>query len=235
MPSLGLQWFLGMYPEGISNIEQAMQISMQIGYLAQCIHNRWNLSLAYLRMENPEAAVRTLQEADLDVVGKGFLETYHLFYSGLAREGVGDTTKAKADFEKGYQAFLEMDFKANASDSLAGIARCSLKLGQQDEATRSTEELCSYLKKNGSKGMELPVLSYLTCVEVFREAGDTEQSAAATVEGYEVLMEMADKISDPDMRRSFLKNVPEHRTMVEMWDRVGERADRQEGGQDHGK
>jgi predicted ATPase/predicted Ser/Thr protein kinase len=219
--NLGFNYvMLGMYPEGISTVEQAMQISLQIGYIAQCIHNRWNLCLANLRMGNPEAAVEILEEVDLDVVGKGFLETYHLFYSGLAGEGVGDHTKAKADFEKGYEAFLEMDFKANAYDALAGIARCSLNLGQLDEAKQCVETLWSYLNKNGSSGMELPILSYLTCADTFREVGDTENYATAIHEGYEVLMEMADKISDPEMRRSFLENVPEHRTMVEMWGRM---------------
>lgn len=212
---------LGMYPEGISSVEQAMQISLQIGYLAQVIHNRWNLCLANLRMGNPEAAVQTLIEVELDVVGKGFLETYHLFYSGLAREGIGDHTEAKADFEKAYSAFLEMDFRASASDSLAGIARCSMNLGLIDGTKQCTEELWNYLKKNGSNGMELPILAYLTCAGAFREVGDNENYAVAAQEGYEVLMEMAGKISDPDMRRSFLENVPEHRTMVEMWDRRG--------------
>jgi adenylate cyclase len=220
--NLGFNYvMLGMYSEGISSIEQAMQISLQIGYLAQCIHNRWNLSLANLRMGDPEAAVQNLKQVELDVIGKGFLETYHLFYSGLAGEGVGDHAKAKADFERGYEGFLEMDFIANASDSLAGMARCSLKQGQIDEAKQSAEGLWNYLKKNGSSGMELPVLSYLTCADVFREIGDAGNYVAATHEGHEVLMEMAGKISDPDMRRSFLENVPEHRTMVEMWDQLG--------------
>jgi tetratricopeptide (TPR) repeat protein/predicted Ser/Thr protein kinase len=212
---------LGMYPEGISNIEQAMEISLQIGYIAQCIHNRWNLSLANLRMGDSKAAVRDLAPVEQEVIGKGFLEIYHLYYRGLAGEGVGEYTKAKADFERGYEGFLEMDFKANAFDSLAGSTRCSMKLGQLDEATQSVEKLWGYLKEHGSGSMELPVLSYLTCVDAFREIGDTENCATVAHAGYEVLMEMADKISDQDMRRSFLDNVPEHRTMVEMWDRMG--------------
>ncbi len=220
--NLGFNYvMLGMYQEGISNIEQAMEISLQIGQLAQCIHNRWNLSLAYLRMGNPEAAVDNLERVEFDVIGKGFLGIYHFFYRGLAGEGVGKHTKAKLDFERGYEGFLEMDFKASAFDSLAGIVRCSMKLGRLEEATQSNEKLWSYLRENGSGGMELPVLSYLTCVDAFREIGDSENCAAATRAGYEVLMGMADKISDPDMRRSFLENVPEHCTMVEMWDRRG--------------
>jgi predicted ATPase/predicted Ser/Thr protein kinase len=211
---------LGMYREGISNIEQAMEISLQIGYLAQCVHNRWNLSLANLRMGTLEAAVNNLEQIDIDVIGKGFLEAYHFWYSGLVGEGIGDYTKAKEDFKKGKEAFQEMDFKANASDSLAGITRCLLKLEKLDEAKQCSEELWNYLKKNGSSGMELPILAYITCADTFREVGDTENYTTAIREGHEVLLEMADKISDPDMRRSFLENVPEHRTMVEMWGRM---------------
>jgi tetratricopeptide (TPR) repeat protein len=219
--NLGFNYvMLGMYPEGISSIEGAMEISMQIGNLSLCIHNCWNLCLANLRMGNPQEAVHILDEVDLDLVGKGFLETYHRFYSGLVREGVEDHRGAKVDFETGYEAFLEMDFKANAFDSLAGMARCSLNLGQLEEAKGSAEELWNYLRENGSSGMELPVLSYLTCAEIFQEAGDTKKYTTATREGYQVLMEMAEKISDPDMRRSYLENVPEHRTMVELWDRT---------------
>jgi len=32
------------------------------------------------------------------------------------------------------------------------------------------------------------------------------------------LMERADKISDPDWRKSFLENVPEHLALIEMWE-----------------
>jgi tetratricopeptide (TPR) repeat protein len=219
--NLGFNYvMLGMYPEGISSIEGAMEISMQIGNLVLCIHNSWNLCLANLRMGNPQEAVHILEEVDLDLVGKGFLEPYHSFYSGLAREGVEDHRGAKADFETGYEAFLEMDFKANAFDSLAGMARCSLILGLLEEAKGSAEELWNYLRENGSSGMELPVLSYLTCAEIFQEDGDTKKYTAATREGYQVLMEMAEKISDPDMRRSYLENVPEHRSMVELWEQM---------------
>ncbi|MGD2158167.1 MAG: protein kinase, partial [Anaerolineales bacterium] len=233
--NLGFYYILlGKYPEGVSQVERAMQISMQIGYHAQVIHNRWNLSLANLRMSNPETAVEILEQAASDVMGKGFLEAYHSFYSGLAEEGVGDHTKAKVNFDGSYKLFLEMDFKANAFDSLAGVARCSLNLGQLDEAEQCAEELWVYLKKNGSNGMELPILSYRTCADVFRKIGDAENYAVATNEGYTALMEMAGKISDPDVRQSFLENVPEHCTMVEMWERTAGWSISNQGGYGHG-
>ena len=33
-------------------------------------------------------------------------------------------------------------------------------------------------------------------------------------------MERAEKISDPEWRKSFLENIPEHRALVDMWERM---------------
>jgi hypothetical protein len=33
------------------------------------------------------------------------------------------------------------------------------------------------------------------------------------------LKDFAGKISDPEWRKSFLENVPEHRAIIEMWER----------------
>lgn len=38
--------------------------------------------------------------------------------------------------------------------------------------------------------------------------------------GYREWMTRAEKIGDPDWRKSFLENVSEHRAIVEMWERT---------------
>jgi len=38
--------------------------------------------------------------------------------------------------------------------------------------------------------------------------------------GYRELTARAEKISNAEWRKSFLENVPEHRTIVEMWERM---------------
>jgi len=215
--NLGFNYvMLGLYPEGISNIKQALEIAEQIGFIAQTIYTRWNLCLANLRMGNSEAAVQILEDVNLEEVSKGFLVSYHLFFTGLAREGVKDYAQAKEDFQTGNKEFLEMDMIANAFDSLAGKARCAMKLGEDEAAKQITGELWNYLQENGSSGMELPILAYLTCAEIFQAGGDTKNLADAVQEGHGVLIEMANKISDPVMRQSYLENVPEHQKMVEL-------------------
>jgi hypothetical protein len=40
--------------------------------------------------------------------------------------------------------------------------------------------------------------------------------------GYRALMELADKLSNPEWRRSFLENVAENRAIVAWWQRLQE-------------
>jgi len=214
LANLGFNYvMLGMYPEGISHIKQALEIAEQIGYIALSIHTRWNLCLAYLRMGNPEEAVTILEEVDPDEVSRGYLGSYHSFFRGLAREGINDYAQAKENFLRGVEMFLEMDFTANANDCLAGKARCIMRLGEDEAAQQITGELWNYLQENGSSGMELPILAYLTCAEIFQAVGDTNNFIVATKEGHSVLIEMANKI------RSYLENVPEHQMIIDLWNK----------------
>ena len=49
---------------------------------------------------------------------------------------------------------------------------------------------------------------------------DPATSRRALEAGYRELRECADKISNPKWPKSFLENVPEHRAIVEMWERL---------------
>ncbi len=68
--------------------------------------------------------------------------------------------------------------------------------------------------------MELPLLAYLTCAEILQTLGDELNAKDAIKEGNNLLMELADKISDPSMRQSYLENVPEHQKLIELGNRL---------------
>jgi hypothetical protein len=80
-------------------------------------------------------------------------------------------------------------------------------------------ELWNALATGAAKG-EFPLLSYQTCADLFDALGDAEQARAAIEAGYRELMARAKKISDPEWRKAFLNDVPEHRAMVEMWEQI---------------
>jgi hypothetical protein len=75
------------------------------------------------------------------------------------------------------------------------------------------------LSQHGTAGIERPTLCYQTCADIFDALGDPQTSRAAVEAGYRQLMTRAEKISDPDWRRSFIDNIPEHRAIFELWER----------------
>ena len=61
---------------------------------------------------------------------------------------------------------------------------------------------------------------YRTCAETFDALGEAENAQAVIESGHQALMEVADKINVPAWRQSFLENVPDHRAIMEMWERM---------------
>ena len=66
-------------------------------------------------------------------------------------------------------------------------------------------------------------MSYQTCADIFDALGEGEQARAAVEAGHRELMARAEKISDSEWRRAFLNDVPEHRAIVEMWEKLPHR------------
>ncbi|HEY6103215.1 MAG TPA: hypothetical protein VI007_08335, partial [bacterium] len=97
---------------------------------------------------------------------------------------------------------------------------CALAQGHPDEAGGYAAEIWTYLQEHGIKGLAFPVWAYQTCADIFDALGEPERSRAAVEAGYRELMTLAERISDAAWRASFLENVPEHRAMVELWERL---------------
>jgi hypothetical protein len=60
---------------------------------------------------------------------------------------------------------------------------------------------------------------YRTCSEVFDALGEVENAQAVIENCHQSLMEFANTINVPEWRQSFLENVPDHRALIEMWER----------------
>jgi hypothetical protein len=64
-----------------------------------------------------------------------------------------------------------------------------------------------------------PSWFYHTCAEVFDALGEAENARAAIESGHQALMEVADTITEPAWRKSFLENSPDNRAIMELWER----------------
>ena len=58
---------------------------------------------------------------------------------------------------------------------------------------------------------------YLTCYRVFRAVGDPRANEVLE-RGYVEMHEQVAKLKDEELKKSFLKNVPWNRELVELWE-----------------
>jgi tetratricopeptide (TPR) repeat protein len=223
LSNLGYNYvLLGIYDPAMKALEESIQLSESIGARHQSIFTRLNLGLAYWRNGDGNAARQELEHAinELQYIGDKFGFAAGCFYLGLVFEESGDLKDASQYYKKAQRIFDEIGVRGYACDALAGLARCSLLLGQLEEANQLANRTWKELKANGAKGTEFPILLYKSCADIFDALEYTGKARTAIEAGYTELMHRANKISDPTWRKSYLENVPEHCAVVERWEEL---------------
>ena len=87
-------------------------------------------------------------------------------------------------------------------------------------ALQFIDALLEFLGQKNKRFSEVLRESYLTCVQVLQAAGDPRASEVLEM-AFIHIQEMANKIKDPEMRGSFLENVPYNREIVRLWQEQG--------------
>jgi tetratricopeptide (TPR) repeat protein len=158
----------------------------------------------------------------MDVVMDDFGRAACLSYSGFAQEWAGQVELALKSFRDAQAVMSTIGMPGYACDALAGQARCYLKLGRIDSAIRYVRETYDYIHDAGGKGLEFPILAYLTCAKVYGTAANEERARESVEAGYDKLMQLSEKITDNKLRSSFLRNVPEHQEIISYWEKLHE-------------
>lgn len=213
---------LGLYPSGRAALEQSLQIYQAIGNRRESAYAMLNLGLAHWRSGDGRTARRVLEQmqSELAAIGDSFARAAGLTYLALALEQSGNVPGAQRRFDQAQDIFQQLGVRGYAIDAWVGLARCALRQGSLDEARRLVTKVWDYLAQHGAQGMEFPVWAYQTCAEIFDALREPENLRAAVEVGYRELIERAEKISNIQWGRSFLENVPEHRALISMWDRL---------------
>lgn len=212
---------LGLYKQGRATIEQALALNEAIGARQSRAYALQNLGLAYFRLGDGRAARRVLDESirELTVLGDAFGRAAGILYLACELDRSGDLAGAAQRYQEGAEGFSAIGAHGYANDARAGWARCAFGQGQLENAKIYATEIWQYLSEHGTAGMEFPVWVYLTCADIFDALGDFENSRTTVKLGYRELMTRAEKISNIEWRRSYMENVPEHRAMIELWER----------------
>jgi tetratricopeptide (TPR) repeat protein len=213
---------LGLYKTGRVALERALELAEAIGSRRQRAYSLQNLGLAHIRSGDGRTARQILDRSLVDMVAvdDGFGRASSIGYIGYVLEASGDVAGAARRYEEAKGIFTDLGVVGSTIDCWAGLARCALAQGRLDDARRDAEGIFHYLTTTGPKGMESPTWAYLTCAEIFDALDEPAQARAAVEAGYEELMGRAEKIDDPEWRRSFLESVREHRAIIDLWERL---------------
>jgi tetratricopeptide (TPR) repeat protein len=213
---------LGQFEKGRDALEQSLKLNEALGARRIRAYNLLNLGLCNWRSGDADSAQRVLEQAlpEFETMCDAFGRGAGLSYMALALEHEEDLKDAMKYFTEAREILAELGIRGFEYDTIAGLARCSWGQGSKEESQKYATELWDYLSHNNAKGMEFPVWAYQTCATVFESYGDDKKSQDAIEAGYQTLMTQADNISNANLRNSYLETVPEHRAMIEMWNRM---------------
>lgn len=210
---------LGLYDEGQTATQKALEIHNAIGARREALYARLNLGLALMRKGNLNEAGRLFEGAQQESVriGDEFARAACHSYLALTLEQSHETRRAFENFTQAEELYESAGAQGYAADARAGLARIALAQGDLTSAREHIHSVWDRLHLNGATGMEFPILGYLTCAEIYQALGETGISRQAIEEGYHELTRRADRLSNSLWRTSYLENVPEHGALAAKW------------------
>jgi hypothetical protein len=127
---------------------------------------------------------------------------------------LGDYAQAEAYFMEALALRRGANLPHYVAEDLAGLTRLALAQGNLTGAMTWIEELWPILEENPAlEGAEHALQALVACYQVLRANADARAVPLLTTL-HTQLQEHAAKITDADLRRSFLENVPEHHLIV---------------------
>jgi len=140
-------------------------------------------------------------------------EGYGLTYLGHALAGPGELKAAAKAYGKALYLRRELGQHGLAVDDLTGLAHTAMVQEDSERALEHVEEILAWIEANGTEEIEYPLQVYLTCYRVLRASQDSRAGDILNT-AHRLLQERAAKISDEEMRCSFLENVATHREIL---------------------
>jgi class 3 adenylate cyclase/tetratricopeptide (TPR) repeat protein len=141
-------------------------------------------------------------------------EGYSLTHLAFALEELDELDAAAAAYEAALRLRREIGQDALAVDDLAGLAGLSSKQGRGPQALAYAREALDWMAAHGVAGLSYPVRAYAIAADVLAAGGQADGAAVALAAARALVLERAAKISDPDVRASFLEKVALHARLL---------------------
>jgi predicted ATPase len=215
---------LGLLEQARQHLEQARQLKQQIGDRRGEATILEDLSEYARKAGDPQQGVEyARQSVELaQQFGARSIEGYGHYEMGLSLAVLGQHEQAVESHRQAIQLWNDLGENSLVVGARAHLAHTLLALGRTSEALEQVDlalqavEIPSMAGNThpGLMGTDDPPTALLTCYQVLSATGDP-RSLEVLETAYQVLQQHAALIDEPDLRRAYLENIPEHRALVE--------------------
>jgi len=148
-------------------------------------------------------------------------EFYRLTLLGHALTALDEIETVSEVYDQAVNLGYEINLPRQALEARAGSARVSMSCGEIELALSQVEQILTYMTANSSptssshplEGTDDPFRVYLTCYQVLKVSKDPRAPKILT-DAYNLLQTRAGKISDENLRYSFLNNLAANRDIM---------------------
>ena len=207
---------LGQFNTAHRLLERALTLARSLGAKICIAYSLLNLGLTEWRLSQYELALDVLERSEevLESLGDQRGLVSRQFYLGLTHESANEELQAKKYFKDAYESFKMLNVSSGMVEAQAGLARLALREGDVALAKELALQVNHYLDEGGPEGLELPILAYLSCLEVFGATGDTAMFEHVLEEGSRVIQNRLEKIRKEDWKEIFIDKIPENRLLL---------------------
>lgn len=207
---------LGNLVEAYSAFQRGLALAEQIGDDSGRAYQQCNLGLV-LRDQGDLLRAEQVLRAGLEFFQEKenrYEMSFFLSYLATVSLNAGRFEQALNQAQLALAFRQKLELRLNATDDLATLAAIYLVTNQMDRALDYAQQVLAILDAHGGEGPEFPQRNYFICYQVFTKNGQVDRAKAALSAAYKLVMNRAEKITDPVLRQSFLQQVALNREIV---------------------
>ncbi|MEM7134382.1 MAG: tetratricopeptide repeat protein [Chloroflexota bacterium] len=211
---------LGDYFQAQNCLQKGVDLAIEIGdevgvaYLLDNMglvaHDSGNFVKAVEHQSNGIAIARKHAEKHLI--------TNYLYHMSMTNLRLGNLELATEQVQTSLTLRQELRMRLSTTGNLATLGEIYLSNNKLLQALEYAEMAISILDECHGEGPEFSQQDYFICSRIFEAAGQAIRAQAALQSAYELIMTRAGRITDPNLRQSFLTEVAINREIVKKYE-----------------
>ncbi len=210
---------LGKYDEARLLLQQGLQTHKTTGDRRAEVHTISQLGFLHCRLAEYETAVPLFEEALTilrDELDDPWALGQTLIYYSWALIDQGFYREARSYLQQAMQTGSGLRQETILIESAVQLGRVALANKDLGLASTCARHILEFVERQGTRGIEHPVMAYLTSYRVLEANQKVEQAQLVLQQVQRYVEAQASQIEEPQLHESYLTNVWENREIQEL-------------------